>query len=216
MKKLLFTFPLCLTVIEIAAQNLSIGLIGGVGHSWTSVDRVTTSDTRLHGTYNIGGRLVYSFESNWGISGDVKFSSEGQTVGTSNKNKTAYRANYIRIPLQGIYFFGKFGDRVRPKVSLGPSFGILAGGKIKTFADGDKIASVKTKDYWKSFDYGVTLAAGGNVRIAPATWLNLDLSYYHGLADVTEVGPDGSNRNIGVNVGVTFPLATLRPEKIQR
>ena len=216
MKKLLVVFALFITVMNTQAQNLSIGLIGGVGHSWTSIDKSDAVKTRLHPAYNAGARIVYSFESNWGISGDLKFSSEGQTIGADNDNKVVTRANYIRIPLQGIYFFGKFGDRVRPKISLGPSFGILTGGKVRSIVNDDVAGKGKTKDYWKSFDVGITVAAGGNVRVADATWLNLDLSYYHGLADVTEIGPDGSNRNIGVNVGITVPLATLRPEKIKR
>ncbi len=216
MNKLFVVLPLCITVICAHAQNLSFGVIGGIGHSWTSIDKLSGTDTRLHANYNIGGRLVYSFESNWGVSGDVKFSSEGHTVGISNKTKNVTRANYIRIPIQAIYFFGEFGDRVRPKISLGPTFGILVGGKSKTYVNDNRITRVKTKDYWKSFDFGFTAAAGGNVRIAPSTWLNLDLSYYLGLADVTDIGADGGNRNIGINVGVTFPLATLRPERVLR
>lgn len=216
MKKPMVFVILTFLVTATHAQNLSFGVIGGAGHSWTSIDKPAGYDTRLHGAYSLGGRLVYSFQSNWGISGDVKFSSEGQSVGTSARNKYVYRANYIRIPLQGIYFFGKYGDRVRPKVSLGPSFGILVGGKLKSYANGDLMSSYKTKDYWKSFDFGFTVAAGGNVRVAPATWLNLDLSYYHGLADITDIGDNGANRHLGVNVGLTFPLATLKPEKLKR
>lgn len=216
MKKIMLFSALFITVINLNAQNLSFGAIGGVGHSWTSIDKSGNLNTRLHPSYSIGGRLVYSFESNWGVSGDLRFSSEGQTIGRDAKNKVVQRFNYLRIPLQGIYFFGKFGDRIRPKVSLGPSFGILVGGKTKTIIDGDKVSSFKSNDYLRNFDFGFTVAAGGNVRIAPSTWLNLDLSYYHGLADITETGADGTNRNLGVNVGVTFPLATLRPEKLKR
>lgn len=215
MRVILIVSALCMTVISTNAQNLSFGAIGGLGHSWTSIDKASNYDTRLHANYSLGGRLVYSFESSWGISGDIKFSGEGQSVGIDKDNRAVVRANYIRIPLQGIYFFGKYGDRVRPKVSFGPSFGILVGGKTRSFVNGNEFTTGKTKDYLKTFDYGLTLAAGGNVRIATATWLNLDLSYYHGLADITETGADGSNRNLGVNVGVTFPLATLRPENIK-
>ena len=160
--------------------------------------------------------MVDSFVTNWGISGDIKFSSEGHTVGSDADNKLVQRANYIRIPLQGIYFFGKYGDRVRPKVSLGPSFGILVGGKGRVFVDGDKVTEAKLSDVWKGADFGFTIAGGGNVRIAPATWLNLDLSYYHGITDVAESGLKGKNRNLAANVGVTFPLGTLHPDKLRR
>ncbi|RYG39738.1 MAG: PorT family protein, partial [Chitinophagaceae bacterium] len=154
-------------------------------------------------------KLVYSFVSHWGISADVKFSSEGETLGLDKDNKTVARANYIRVPLQGIYFFGKYGNKVRPKISVGPSFGFLVGGETKQYTNGDVTATVKTKDFAESFDLGLTGAVGLNVRVAKATWLNADVAYYHGLTDVA-TGGDAKNRNIGINVGVLFPLGTVK------
>lgn len=215
MNKILAAFALVITVMNLQAQNLSFGITGGVGHSWTSFEK-GNADRLLHPAYNIGGRMVYSFVTNWGISGDVKFSSEGQSVGSNKDNRVTQRANYIRIPLQGIYFFGKYGDRVRPKISFGPSFGILVGGKVRAIDDGNEISETKVKTFLKGGDFGFTITGGGNVRIATATWLNLDLSYYHGLTDIAKNGENGKNRNLGINAGVTFPLATLRPEKLKR
>src|SRR5688500_18910708 len=127
MKNLIAVSAFTLVVFIAKAQNLSIGPTAGVGHSWNNAE-VGTADKAFHTYYNIGAKLVYSFVTRWGISGDIKFSSEGQTVKTSGAKLSA-RANYIRVPLHGIYFFGKFGDRVRPKISVGPSFGFLVGGK---------------------------------------------------------------------------------------
>src|SRR5688500_18037964 len=97
MKKLLILTACCITWFFTDAQNVSFGVTGGLGHSWTSADKPSNYNTRLHSNYSLGGRFVYSFESNWGISGDVKFSSEGQTVGLDKDNKNIARANYIRI-----------------------------------------------------------------------------------------------------------------------
>src|SRR5688572_4427681 len=73
---------------------------------------------------NAGAKLVHSFVSHWGVSADIKFSGEGgKTAGRdalNNQHQYQYRVNYIRIPLQGIYFFGKSGDVIRPKISFGP------------------------------------------------------------------------------------------------
>lgn len=212
MNKLMLAAALLFITTFSFAQNLSIGPTAGFGHSWTDVE-TGPADKRFHPSYNIGGKIVYSFDSRWGVSADVKFSGEGTTIGTDGDNKIVARANYLRIPLQGIYFFGKYGDRIRPKISLGPSFGFMLGGKTKVFQDGEKVNEVKTKDALKAFDLGATVAGGLNIRIAPATWLNADLSYYLGLVNVAEEG-DVKNRNLGINIGVTFPLATLRPEKI--
>jgi len=215
MKRTLIVFSVLLIGTQLHAQNLSFGITGGLGHSWTNVD-AGSLDKRFHTAYNLGGKMVYSFVTNWGISGDLKFSSEGQTIGNDKDNKSVVRANYIRIPIQGIYFFGKYGDRVRPKISIGPSFGILVGGKSRLISNGNELFERKSSEDLKTVDFGFTVAGGGNVRIAPATWLNLDLSYYHGLADIAESTDNIKNRNLGINIGVTFPLATLNPDKLKR
>ncbi len=106
MKKVLLVVALSIAVIHLQAQNLSFGPTVGFGHSWTNLEK-GTQDRMLHPAYNIGGKMVYSFVTNWGISGDIKFSSEGQTAGSNANNRSVIRANYVRIPLQGIYFFWK-------------------------------------------------------------------------------------------------------------
>jgi hypothetical protein len=213
MKKTLIVLALFIFTISVHAQNLSFGPTGGVGHSW--IGSPNSIDSRFHPYYNIGGKMVYSFVTNWGISGDIKFSSEGYSTKNGSDYKFAARANYIRVPLQGVYFFGKYGDRVRPKISIGPSFGFLVGGKTETTLSGVETSGTKVKTFMKGFDFGFTVAGGGNVRIAPATWLNLDLAYYHGLSDILEDNTEAHNRNLGINVGVTFPLATVMPDKIR-
>jgi hypothetical protein len=45
--------------------------------------------------------------------------------------------------------------------------------------------------------------------VAKATWLNADIGYYHGLTDMS-TGGDAKNRNLGLNVGVLFPLGTVK------
>jgi hypothetical protein len=210
MNKLWLTSLLLLSLSIVKGQNLSIGVTAGFGHSWTNLE-----PKNFHPAYNIGAKVVYSFQSNWGVSGDLKFSSEGATVGPDG-DENVLRFNYIRVPLQAIYFFGKYGDRIRPKVSIGPSIGIFAGGKTKSYQNDEVISEGSSSDIVKGFDFGATFGGGLNMRIAPATWLNADLSYYLGLANVVETTGDIKNRNIGINIGVTFPLATLRPEKVTK
>ncbi|MGN6293891.1 MAG: porin family protein [Chitinophagaceae bacterium] len=210
MKKFMIVLVVAVSATTIHAQNLSLGPTAGFGHSWTSSDN-GSQNGRFHSSYNIGGKLVYSFISHWGVSADVKFSSEGETLGLDKDNKTVMRANYIRIPLQGIYFFGDYGNRLRPKISVGPSFGFLVGGETKQHDDGHVVSTVKTKDLAENFDFGLTGAAGLNYRLARGTWLNADIAYYHGLTDMASSSVvNAKNRNIGVNIGVLFPLGTLK------
>jgi len=189
------------------AQHLSLGPTAGFGHSWLS-DGESASKNRFNPSYNIGGKLVYSTLTNWGFSLDAKFSGEGGTIGDNSDDKTVINLNYIRVPVQAIYFFGKVGNAIRPKVSLGPSFGFLIGGKTKDYENGNLVTEVKSKDYVKSFDLGINGAVGLNFRIAKATWLNADISYTHGLTDLSKISGNGDlkQRNLGLNVGVLFPI----------
>ncbi|MEI9810142.1 MAG: porin family protein [Bacteroidota bacterium] len=154
-----------------------------------------------------------------GISADLKFSSEGGTLQSDeggDEYKYTYRGNYIRLPLQGIYFFGELGDKVRPKVSLGPSFGFLVGGKSKLEVNGTKTDEADSKDAFTRFDIGLNAAAGANFRIGTNKWLNTDITYYHGFSNVFEDAGEKNkkvrNRGLGINIGITFPLGTVKPD----
>lgn len=209
MKRILVSGAIAFAALQVSAQNLSFGPTAGFGHGWMGGEDVSGKG-KFHATYNIGGKLVYSFISHWGISADVKFSGEGGAR-TIEDADYIQRLNYIRIPLQGIYFFGEYGDAVRPKVSAGPSFGFLVGGKAKTKEDGEVIAEIDSKDAFKGFDLGVQAAAGANFRIARNTWLNTDITYYHGLTNIHEMADKVFNRGLGLNVGVTFGIGTVKP-----
>lgn len=208
MKTMTIALVLFFSVSALHAQHLSFGPTVGFGHSWLSVEDATYNN-EFHPAYNAGVKLVYSTNTNWGFSADVKFSGEGgkiedELAGTSFEYR--YRANYIRVPLQGIYFFGQHGNAVRPKISLGPSFGFLVGGEIATKTNGVETSVVKTDDVFDGFDVGATGAVGANFSLGGGKWLNTDISYYHGFTNVADASPRVRNRNLGINVGLLFPL----------
>lgn len=217
MKKILVSVAAVLSVSLINAQNLSFGPTAGVGHSWITIDYEDDAlDNTFFASYNVGAKLVYSFVSHWGISADVKFSSEG---GSKKGNVTGgdhhdynYRMNYIRIPIQGIYFFGDLGDKVRPKVALGPSFGFLVGGRTKLEVNEEDANEYEADEIFEKSDIGLTASAGANFNLGKGRWLNTDLTYYHGFKQIlrppTDI--DVNNRGIGINIGITFPLGTAK------
>jgi hypothetical protein len=115
-------------------------------------------------------------------------------------------ANYVRVPLKAIYFFGKSGDVVRPKISAGPTFGFLTDASSATTDEGVKVKTDIT-DNIKGFDFGVNAAAGLNFRLAQRTWLNTELAYNQGLTDITKSNNSTQhNGNVGVNVGLLVGL----------
>jgi len=192
------------------AQTFSIGPTGGFGHSWITN---TNGDTKFNPAWNAGIAAIYSTNSHFGIGADVTYSAEGNKVNNltgvadgADNVKSIVNANYIRVPVKAIYFFGDNNSAVRPKVYAGPSFGFLTGGKTNVNVDG-VVSKTDTKDQIKNFDFGATAGAGLNFKVAPRTWLNTDVAYYQGLTDITESkNTTKRNGNVGVNVGLLVGL----------
>ena len=114
--------------------------------------------------------------------------------------------NYIQAPLLFTFFFGRFGDRLRPKLFVGPSLNFLVSAKDK---DGNSINGPNNARYYNIFDLGITGGAGLNYELSRKIWLNYDVRYGLGLIDVAR--PDNvnlKNRNLGINLGLSFPLGT--------
>ena len=209
MKTLVILLTGLFSVFAVRAQQyLSLGPTAGFGHSWVSMDQEPSGfDKAFHASYNIGAKLVYSIVTNWGLSADLKFSSEGGTYKSASGNdKLVLRANYIRVPIQGIYFFGDYGDRVRPKISTGPSFGFLVGGKSKSIVNEQTTSETDISNVMKGFDFGWDFAGGANVRLSRNTWLNADIMYKLGITDISKNANAMHNRGLGFNVGVAFGI----------
>jgi outer membrane protein W len=184
------------------AQTFSIGPTGGFGHSWITN---STGDNKFNPAWNAGLSFIYSTRSNFGVGADVKYSAEGNKS-TKSGITTNINANYVRVPVKLIYFFGKEGSVVRPKISAGPSFGFLTDANETSSVSGVKVKTDINDDI-KSFDFGVTAAAGLNFRLAQRTWLNTDLAFYQGLTDMTKNNNSTQhNGNVGVNVGLLVGL----------
>lgn len=194
-----------------AQDNLSLGVKGSIGHSWMSGD----GTNKLKPAYGAGLRLVYSANTNLGLGADLMFSAEGAKK-EFGEGATEIRSNlnYIRLAPQAIYFFGEYGDALRPKIFAGPSLGFLVGGKTKTTI-GNTTTSVSSDDLYRGFDLGALVGAGLNYRIAPGKWLNLDLGYTHGFIDQVEAGNASAyNRNIALGVGLTWGIGKVKPERV--
>ena len=208
MKNILIAFVILMATVNVLAQNVSLGPSVGVHHSWiTGMENV-----KFKPGVSAGGVLTYSPSPHWGLGGDIRFaflqgSKSGVQFGESRENYII-NATYLRVPLKATYFFGKFGDKVRPKLYAGPSFGFLLGGETSV---SNSTLLTKTNKVLQGSDYGFIAGAGFNYRLKPNTWFNFDLAYTNGLKDVTEAPGYHASRNITLNVGVTFPLGTAKP-----
>lgn len=218
MKKILFsTLVLAAVATGAQAQNLSLGPIVGLNHSWMSN---AGNKAQFNPGLGIGATLTYSFNPKWGVGADLKYSMEGVKTMSENTLTTTIRdanLNYVRFQPKLIRFFGDLGDRIRPKIYVGPSVGFLTGGKIITDVEPKQGGAVITteslsKDSYNKVDAGLFAGAGLNYRIGKAMWLNTDLNYNHGLVDVAKSNVNSATRALSFNVGITFPIGTVNPE----
>lgn len=214
MKKI---FVITLAALAIAtsahAQEMSLGPTIGYGHTWTSEE---DRDADYYSSYNAGLSFVYSTTTHWGWGVDAKYSAEGvryaySAFGDDYEAKT--RLNYVRIPIKVYYFFADYGTPIRPKVSAGPSFGFLTDGKysLRNVDEDFTVSGDIDRDDFRSVDFGLHGSAGVNFKLGEDIWLNTDLTYYHGMTDInanneTTGDDDYKNRNLGINVGITFGI----------
>jgi hypothetical protein len=165
--------------------------------------RGDVSNTDWKPGLTIGGFYNYSSESGFGFSGQLLFTQLGAQI---NNKTNEINLNYIQAPLLATFFFGRYGDRVRPKIFLGPNLNFLVGARDKS---GNNINGDSNNRIYNPFDLGLTFGAGLNYRLQEKIWLNFDARYGVGLLDVTRLDNSNvKNNNWGINVGLSFPLGT--------
>lgn len=186
---------LSLFFLTTQAQQFSLGPFVGYNYNW-----VETNDDASDGHHglNAGFKFTYSNLEHLGFSAAFAYSGEGYTQQIEGLESRT-NLHYLRIPLRFDYYFGNMDDHFRPKIYAGPTFGIL--GKATS-----EFRSVKADvtDSFKPFDVGLSVGTGFNYRLAPSTWLNIDVNYTHGLVNINEGNADVKNRGIGASAGVAF------------
>lgn len=204
------------TVVAQKAQKstLSIGPTASLGHSWVrSVPANGDRDFKLAPAFGIG--LVYSTHEHWGFGTGLQVSHEGYKVDYRMANgdyeKVSVNPVYLRMPMSVIYFFGNYGDRVRPKIYAGPSVAFKIDEKHWNSLTEPQTTegAMANSDNFTRWDVGVNAGVGANIRVSKYAWLNVDAGYYHGLVDVLKTDANGdynANRNLRVNVGMMWGL----------
>ncbi len=194
MKKSIFAFGLILTVSSLFAQTTtSIGPMIGFNSSVYKGD-ISTEKWKSP-DLNVGLFLNHSKNEFFGLRVEALYSSMGTAFSTSPE---VLKAGYIQIPVYGVAYLGKKGTAVRPKLMAGPYAGFL------THIGGTKVNP--DKDNYNKVDFGLKGAAGANLRLSSSMWLNADLYYGLGLADLYKSDTDVFNHSWGLNVGVSFPV----------
>jgi hypothetical protein len=194
------------------ASHLSLGPVIGLGGSWVSN---VSGDKNFKFAPALGVGLVYSRNDHFGIGAQLLVSHEGYsteyTMANGHKEELQINPVYLRLPVQFTYFFGNYGDRVRPKIYAGPSIAVKVDEVYHYTASNlnPTEGNYTSGNMFRTFDAGLTAGLGANIRIGKLMWLNTDIGYYHGLVDVIEndaANNFNANRNLRLNVGLMWGL----------
>ena len=210
-----------------SAQNplsyFSLGPVAGVGGSWIS----QWPGDNENSTFVAGGLdLTYSRDEHIGWGADLMVTREGFDARydiSGQLRNLEVTPVYLRLQPKVIYFFNNWGDAVRPKIWLGPSFGLL----LKETSDltPDRPITPENDDQelgqrvFDRADIGITGGAGFNVRVARGTWFTIGAAYYHGLMDIVNndfMRRDGYNRHLTALVGINFGLGITKQKAHHR
>lgn len=200
MKKLFVALTILVSSFTwVNAQTITVGPMVGLGLS-KFIGEDAAEDSKFKLGPEFGASFIFSPQANWGIGADLLYSIEGAQQDVSGKTYKN-EDSYIRLPLKFIYFFGDNENSIRPKVFLGPTLGFLMSAKY----DGADV-----KELYNGFDFGAHVGAGANFRIANQIWLNTDVTYTHGFANVAkkilDYQPDVKTQRIALHVGVLFGI----------
>jgi hypothetical protein len=195
MKKLIVMISM-LTALSVTSQS-SMFMVGpsvGFGHAYM----MPYSDCDFQPTWSAGITASFMPSSWWGLSADVRYSSEGgqfRDAGRSGAATQDIRLDYIRIPVKGIVCFRAEDKMLRPKLGLGPSFGIL----VNEQGTGSAKAA--------NLDLGLNASAGINLMLNEDLCFMADINYYTGGVKVRpDISTFETNGNIGLNLGLAFAI----------
>jgi outer membrane protein W len=153
------------------------------------------SDIEFQPHYSVGLTTLVNINDNWGLVGSALYSSEGRLM-DDGRTKTDIRLDYIRIPVRGIFYFTGMDQTVRPKISAGPSLGILVN------EDGTTVGKKA-----ESADFGVNATGGVDIKLNEDVLLTAEVNYYQGfIKNRPNYDKKEYNGNIGFNLGVLFVI----------
>lgn len=183
-------------------KALSLGPMIGYGH--TGITKIEGLDAKFKSSIAAGITATYSKNPHWGIGMDLLYSMEGGHF-KGNGVDAKITLHYIRVPIKIGYYFRDVSDRLRPKITLGPSLGFLLKGEdeYKT-----SMGTVRNTGSYESFDIGIYLSAGFNYKLTENIWLNTELGYYYGFVDIAgnENDKANHNNNLGLKIGIAYGL----------
>ncbi|WP_018626758.1 outer membrane beta-barrel protein [Niabella aurantiaca] len=221
MKHLFFAGVLFIAGAQGAAAQTgwNIGDRAAFGHSWTVGNKPEDAKRQFHPTFELGRTATYNFTDVAGVGFGTFFSSQGATFKDEDTdNRLIARANYIKVPVFASFNFGSAEQRVRPRLTIGPSVQFLVGGKSFLKTEEDAFAGLyTTKAMNTKIDVGGNASLGLNIRVFDGFYLNHEINYYHGFIEQkpnnSDEAPSFTNRNLTMSLGMQINSAAMKKWK---
>lgn len=186
MKSIIATIAI-LTVISVGivqAQNINVGIKGGLNAYNLSNDNGGEFDTKLGANVGLLGHIHMARQ--FALQPEIVFSMQGAN---SADGDTKLNLNYINVPVLFQYMFDN-GFRLQ----AGPQVGFLMSAKVSNGSSTD------VKDSFNDIDLGLSFGAS---YVQPSTGFGFDVRYNYGLSDIAESSLV-ETYNRGFQVGVFY------------
>jgi len=192
MKKALLTIAVVLAGLSVQAQNIRVGLTGGLNSTWLMNKNVFDANDGLDIAATFGGRIgaeaIYSFNDKTGLSLGLNFISmnsqkySGDETGLDGDLTT--KLKYFDVPLLfrltssgGTYF------------EIGPQFGFLGSAK-ESFESSDNsnfdYDDYDVKNAFESTNIALVFGFGVDIDVSENIFITAGLRLGYGFTDVTK------------------------------
>lgn len=232
MKRNAILIGILLTVIfavPAAAQNVSIGLTGGLNFADLNLTAADGTDRLTSSIITPAFGVTVDLELTSYLHLDVEpmyIQKGGIQMATSQSSPDAtLKINMLEVP---VFIKATLGNKVRPYIKAGPTFGLVVSSNVETTLEEPGPGQSKTykadlNDVLGSFEFGLCAAAGVDFKVGKSR-LFVEARYSAGITDVwkggslewksgdevivVEQSAEGKLNTKGIQVmaGIAFPL----------
>lgn len=192
-KQFLLLLGLILTSFFLNAQEREAGTIEltpNIGYSNSYLNGDETDDLDPRGGIQFGLIGDYYISDRWSVRSGLSYFSMGASVPGSE-----LKLDYLNIPINANWHFGS-----TRKWNL--NFGVTPGFLLSADLDGEDV-----KDFYKSFQLGISYGIGYKIEISESFSVLVDLEGLFGITNILD-NSDLNRLNSGgsINVGGVFTL----------
>jgi hypothetical protein len=192
MKKALLTLGIAISTLSIQAQDIRVGLTGGLNSTWLLNKNVFDQGDNLDVASTFGGRIgiegIYSFSEKAGVSLGINFLSNNSQKYTGDVLNFNYdvktKLSYIDIPVLfrltssgGTYF------------EIGPQIGLLTSATQDSSSSAPGAISYSGKDVkygYNSTNFALVFGFGADIDVSENIYITTGLRLGYGFSDVTK------------------------------